>query len=275
MKPVNLLPADAPVVKQASAGANLGMIGGAAAGLLAVVAVAGYFALARVDSVKSETKSFKAAESEATSETTSVRNQIGSLGQPVLDSDKQLATGAEQVLVSAYTERHDFVQLAQELRGIIQGTGGWYVSVSASSAGGGDSGGQAVNIVAYLPTKELAAGFNERVNGTRSLSGAEVVSLRSELLTDLDSKRNATFWKITIGADLVDTIAPSVSGGGAAAGDGGTGTIVGDGGGDGTLVLSLDSAPQETRKAAPVKKPAAPRNPFDVAATAAAGGGAG
>ena len=39
MKPVNLLPSDAPVVKVSGAGPSLGMIGGVAASVVAVLAV--------------------------------------------------------------------------------------------------------------------------------------------------------------------------------------------------------------------------------------------
>jgi hypothetical protein len=249
----------------------MGMIGGAAFGIVAIIVVAAYFAMARVDSIKSETAASQSAAAAATAETASVQSQTQSIGQPVVDSDKQLAQGAEQVVVAAYTERYDFVQLAQELRGIMIGTGGWYVSVEAASASrGGDT--QSVTISGYMPTAELAASFDERVTGTRTLDNALITELESETLTDLDSKRPARYWKFTIGADLVDTEAPFASGGGGGGG-GDTGAIVGDSGGDQALVLSLDPRPKP--KAKPAAKPAAPakpKNPFDIAASAAAGG---
>lgn len=271
MKPVNLLPGDAPVVAEIGGKPSYGKIGGALVGFLAVVGVAGFFAMARVESINSEAKSLQDQATEATAQTAATRSQIGSLGQPVIDSDRQLAQGAEQVVVAAYTERHDFVQVAQELRGIMEGTNGWYQVVTVSSAPTADTDtARAVSITGFMPTKELAASFNERVSATRTLDGAEVESLKTVRLADVKTKRVAPYWKFTISADLVDTEAPFVNGG-AVVGDG-TGTTVGDGGGDETFTLSLEPKPVERRKAAAPVEPAKPRNPFDVAATVARGG---
>jgi hypothetical protein len=145
----------------------MGMIGGAAFGIVAIIVVAAYFAMARVDSIKSETAASQSAAAAATAETASVQSQTQSIGQPVVDSDKQLAQGAEQVVVAAYTERYDFVQLAQELRGIMTGTGGWYEHVEASTSSS-DGTTQSVTITGYMPTAELAASFNERRLRVRS-----------------------------------------------------------------------------------------------------------
>ncbi len=283
MKPMNLTPSDsAAAVKVAGAGKpNLGMIGGVAAGVVAVAAIGGYFAMARVDSVKSETDAANQRAQQAQTETTAARAQIQSIGQPVVDSDKQLAQGVEQVLVSAYTERFDFVLLAKELRGIMDGTGGWYESVDASRTAGsadGSESGKSVTIVGYMPTKELAASFDQRANGTKSLADADFTSLQTVHLTDLKSKRRATYWKFTIEATLVDTKAPYADGGGGSAAS--DGTTVGDSSADsGSLTLSLDPEPsvktvKPLKKAEP-KQPAEPakaKNPFDLAASAARGG---
>lgn len=270
MKPVNLIPTDGPAVAAAPGGKpNLGMIGGAVVGVVAIVGVAAYFALARVDSIKSETADARNQAAAATSETTAVQSQTQSIGQPVVDSDKQLAQGAEQVVVAAYTERHDFVQLAQELRGIMD-PAGWYVSFEASSSSS-DGETQGVTIVGYMPSAELAASFDERVTGTRTLDNAVVQELKSETLTDLDTKRPARYWKFTITADLVDTEAPFMNGGAGAGGD--ASALVGDAGsGDEALTLSLDSKPKPKAKPEAKATPAKPKNPFDIAAAAAAGG---
>lgn len=274
MKPVNLLPGDAPVVSTEPAKPNLGMIGGALAGLVAIVGVSGYFAMARVDSVKSETGAAQARATEATEEAAAVRSQIESLGQPVVDSDRQLAQGAEQVLVSAYTERHDFVRLADDLRAIMEGTDGWYQHVTASSAAGED--GTEVTIVGFMPTKELMATFNERANATKTLKDAVTVGIETVRLIDVANKRPGIYFKFTMTASLVDTVAPSVDGDtGAGATSDGTGTTVGNGsGGDGSINLSLDPEPVEKPRASAAKpaKPAKPKNPFDVAASVAGGG---
>lgn len=270
MKPVNLAPGDAPVVVASGGKPNLGMIGGAIFGVVAIVAVAGYFAMARVESVKSETTAANEAATNATSETEAVRAQVASLGQPVVDSDKQLAQGQEQIVVSAYTERHDFVQLAQELRGIMQGTGGWYEQIEATSAGSSD--GKAVKITGVMPTEELAASFEERVNATRTLDDAEITTLESVRLTEIKSRKRGTYWKFSIEANLVDTEAPFVAG---SSPSDATGTTVGDGSGGGdSLTLSLEPKPKPKAATNAPKQPAKPKNPFDVAASAARGGGA-
>lgn len=275
MKPVNLLPGDAPVAAVEPGKPNLGMIGGAVAGFLAIVVVGGYFAMARVDSVKSEAAAANERAATATEQTAAVRSQIDSIGQPIVDSDRQLAQGAETVLVGAYAERHDFVMLARELRAIMEGTGGWYESVEATS-GAGDAAEKSVKIVGYMRTKELVASFNERANATRTLANAETIGIESERLTDLDTKRPGIYFKFTMTADLVDTVAPSAGGSAGAAGDPG-GTTVGSGGGDGELRLSLDPEPRAAApKPAPKKKqaPAKPKNPFAVASSVAGRGGA-
>lgn len=277
MKPVNLLPKDAPVATVSTGKPNMGMIGGAAVVVVAVIGVAAYFAMARVDSIKSETVAAQAAAASATSETAAVQSQTQSIGQPVVDSDKQLAQGAEQVVVAAYTERYDFVQLAQELRGIMTGTGGWYEHVEASTSSS-DGTTQSVTITGYMPTAELAASFNERVTATRTLDNATVSQLASETLTDLDSKRPARYWKFTIGADLVDTEAPFASTGASAGAGADASVIVVDSSGDEALTLSLDPRPKPkaaANKPKPKPKPAVPakpKNPFGIAASAAAGG---
>jgi hypothetical protein len=255
----------------------MGMIGGAAVGIIALVGVAGYFAMARVDSVKSETALANTSAQQATSQTAAIHSQVASLGKPVVDSDKQLAQGAEQVLVAAYTERHDFVGLSNELRGIMEGTGGWYDSVKASTAGGAgaDAGTtKSVTIVGYMPTKELAASFNERVEGTRALKNADVSSLESAHLRDLSTRRAGVYYKFTITADFVDTIAPSADGdAGGTGGTSATGTTVGSSTG-GDLSLSLDPEPAATKPKAAKPKATKPANPFDIAASAAGRGGA-
>ncbi len=269
MKPVNLAPSDSPVVVKASSGKpNMGMIGGAAVGVLAIAVSAGVFAMGRVDTVKAETQLANEATAEAEQETQATRSQIASLGQPIVDSDKQLAQGQEQIVVAAYTERYDFVQLSQELRGIMEGTGGWYHKVEASS--GSIEGVKQVTIIGYMPNKELAASFNERVNGTRTMDNAVVAGLKTERLADVKTKKIAPYWRFEIGADLVDTKAPFADGGGDMGG--GDGTTVGDGGGgDGSLSLSLDPKPKPKQQPKPAE-PAKPKNPFDVAASAARGG---
>ncbi|MCW2925760.1 MAG: hypothetical protein JWM98_3164 [Thermoleophilia bacterium] len=275
MKAVNLLPGDAPVIAANAGKPNLGMIGGAAAGLLAIVVVAAYFGMARVDSVKSETKAEQDKAAKATSDTAAVRSQISSLGTPVADSDKQLAQGAEQVLVSAYTERHDFPRLARELRAIM-GENGWYVSIKASSAPGDPSGGEstsAITVVGYLPTEELVASFNDRANSQSTMKNAKIMGLKQERLLNVKTKKPGLYVKFTMTADIVDTVAPS-SDASSSATSGGDGTTVS--GGSQTPTLSLDPVPPKP-KAKPVAVkpviPAKPKNPFDVAATVAGRGG--
>lgn len=270
MKPVNLLPGDAPVVAASAGKPNFAALGGAVAGFVAVVGIAGYFAMARVDSINSETTAIQQRTAQATSETQTVNSQVASLGQPVVDGDKQLAQGQEQVLVSAYAERHDFPELAAELQGIMEGTGGWYETIEATV--GSAEGTRGVKIVGIMPTEQLAAAFDERASATRSLTKAEITELESTTLTDLDSKRNAVYWKFTIEADLVDNVAPSADGG--MGGGSGTATTVGSGGESGELTLSLDPEPKPKAAAKPAKAaaPAKPKNPFDVAAAAAGGG---
>lgn len=268
MKPVQLLPSDVKVVAEpGSVKPNYGMIGGAALGVLAVVGVAAYFALARVDSVTSETQRLQAEASSATQQAAAARSQVASLGQPVVDSDRQLAQGAEQVLIAAYTERHDFVLLSRELQGIMKGTGGWYTSVKASAAGGADGASKAVEIEGYMPSEELAASFNERADATLSLSSAETVQLDSERLTNPTTKRAGIYWKFKLTADLADLVAPSAGGGG---GDGADATVVGSGG-DGSLTLSLDPEPIKATPKPKKQQPAKPKNPFAVAASSAGG----
>lgn len=270
MKPVNLLPADVAVASAPSAGPNLGMIGGAIAGVLAIVGVAGYFAMARVDTIKSETAAAQQRAQEATTEATSVQSQVQSLGQPIVDSDKQLAQGYEQLLVSSYTERHDFVLAAQELRAIMEGTGGWYQYVQVMSAHTDGDDDKDLKIVAFMPTKELAAGFNERVNATASFKNAETVTIQSKDLRDVDTHRPGVYFKFTVEADFVDLVKPFADSGDGGLGDA-SGTAVGNSGADdGALDLALDSEPKP-KPAAPAK-PAKPKNPFDIAATVAGGG---
>jgi outer membrane murein-binding lipoprotein Lpp len=270
MKPVNLAPGDVAVAAAGDGKPNYGMIGGAVAGVLMIAFVAGYFAMARVDTVKSEMASLNARAAEVTQETEAVQQQVASLGQPVIDSDKQLAQGQEQIVVSAYTERHDFVQLADELRGIMRGTGGWYEEVTASSATANGEG-RAIKIKGVMPTKELAASFNERVNATRTMRNSSYDSLESVRLLDIKSKRRGTYWKFEISADMVDTEAPFAAGSGGDA----TGTTVADGPDATAIKLSLEPKPRP-RAAAPAApaEPPKPRNPFDVAASAAREGGA-
>lgn len=277
MRPVNLAPGKATTVAVKAEKPNFGMIGGAIAGVLVMAAVAGYFGMARVDAVKAEAQASRDAASSATSETQSVKAQVQSLGQPVKDTDRNLAQGQEAIVVAAFTERHDFVQLAEELRGIMQGTGGWYEKVTASVGGSGNSGGtHSVTISGVMPSNVLAASFDERINATRSLENADLETLKSVELVKVGSKsrRSTTYWQFTIGADLVDTKAPFVSGSSGSAGDS-SGTAVGDSGAgeSASLELSLEAKPKVDATKDVAKQNAKPRNPFDIAASNASGGG--
>jgi len=283
VKPVNLLPSSSPVVAVAATGAkpNLGMIGGAALGVICVLGVAGYFAMARVDSVKSETTKLQNDASTATTETGTVSAQIASLGQPVTDSDKELAAGREKVLLTAYSERQDFVLLARELRGIMPNADGWYTSVKAGGGGVGStdaSGANSVTIEGYMVSEELLAGFDERAEATKSLKNADTVTIGSERLRGIGNKKLGRYFKFTLTAELVDLVAPeSGSTTGSVATDG---TTVGSGGSH-EITLSLDSnpptkkatKPKVTKAATPAvpAKVAAPANPFGIAAAAAGG----
>lgn len=265
MKPVNLLPTDVAVKSPNAGKPNMGMIGGAVAGVVAIAVVAGYFGMARVDSIKSEQAAADQRAQAATAEVASLNSQIQSIGQPIVDSDKQLAQGAEQVFVSAYTERYDFVLLAAELRAIMEGTGGWYDKITATSASEDADSGSTVKITGYMPSKELMAAFNERMKATKTMAGAETVFIKSERLADIDTRRAGIYYKFTVIATFVDTVSPRADGGSV---DTAGGTPVA-GGGSEELSLSLDPKPKPKPTAA---KPSKPKNPFDVAATVAGGG---
>ncbi|MCW2961030.1 MAG: hypothetical protein JWM90_1417 [Thermoleophilia bacterium] len=280
MKPVNLIPIGAEPSAAVASGAkpNMGVIGGSIAGVVAVLAIAGYFAMARVDSVKSETNQFTTSATSATTETASVRSQIQSLGQPVTDTDTQLAEGAEKVLVSAYTERRDYVEMMRELMAAMEGTGGWYESIEASSIGGQtEPGVKSVTLKGYFPSKELLASFNERIEASRSLRGADTLEIKSTRKFSNDAKRKqGVYWGFTTTANLVDNEAPFVADPSAEGEKAGTdGTTVSD---TTALTLSLGSlnaitaTAKKPKAAATPVIPAAPKNPFDLAATAAAGG---
>ena len=283
MKPVNLLPVGSVVAAPTEpVKLNNGLIGGIAIGVVAVLGLGGYLAMARVDSVKSETAQATSAAQAAQGTTTSVRSQIASIGQPVNDSDKQLADGAQQVLVSAFSERYDYVLLTRELKTIMPAQG-WYTSVKVdtggTAGGGGSTGGATVTLEGYMPTVELAASFDDRVTGTKSLSNAVSSQINSKKLTSLATKRPGTYYHFVVTATFEDKIAPSAPGAGSSGSTGTTGTPVANGGDD-TISLSLDPEPVVKRtaaqKAAAQQKAAAaakPKNPFDVAAGAAAGGG--
>jgi Tfp pilus assembly protein PilN len=276
MKPVNLLPAKSEVVKVSSGPANRGLIGGVVAGSVAVVAVAGYFAMARVDSVKSETGQLTTTASSATTETASVRSQIQSLGQPVVDSDVELAQGAEKVLVAAYTERRDYPLMLREVLGVMEGTGGWYTSIEASSTPA--ENGKTVTLKGYMPTRDKVAALNENLEATKSIKEAVTDKLTTKRKYALDGKRKlGTYILFELTAQLVDQVPPYVADESAALPTSGTdGTTVNDGGD--SLALSLDSfdaasaTKQGPKVAAKPTEPSKPKNPFDLAATVAAGG---
>lgn len=270
MKPVNLYPVDLPVNAEPGA-PNMGLIGGAAAGVVALVVVGAFFAMARVDSIKSETGKLGTDTTSAQQETQSIEAQIQSVGIPVVDSDKQLAESAEKTLVSAYTERVEFGLMAQELQAIMAGTGGWYTTVRASAVGSVDSSGSdgsTVSIEGFLPTAEQAASFNERVNSTRTLTDAATVNVTTVTLAKKKGRKVGRYFQFKVTAKLVDTLKPYSST--AAKME----NLVADTGGDPKLSLDPDPVVKPVvRAAAKPATPVAPTNSFAVAAAAAARGG--
>ena len=273
MKPVNLYPT---AQQSADSGApNMGLIGGAAAGIVLGVVVASFFALAHVDSIKSETGKLTSDASAAQTETQTVEAQIEAVGSPVIDSDKQLAANAESTLVSVYKNRVDFKLVASELQAIMAGTGGWYTTVDASSEGTVDtsstSAATSVKIQGIMPTVQLAASMNERVESTRSFSNATATDVETVKMRKINGRKVGTYVKFTITATLVDTLAPYKDAGAGA----GEGLVANGGGGD--PELSLDPQPVIRKAARPSDKAtaaaaAAASNPLALAATAALGG---
>lgn len=290
MKPVNLLPkGNGPAVAAEPQKLNLGVIGGIAGAVVVLLGVGGYLALARVDTVKSETAKAVADQTAAQNEITQVQATTASVGPPVTDSDKQLADDQVKTLVAAYGERYNYVELTRELSGIMQGSGGWYSSVKINSVGSTDGSagtggaGGSVTIDGYMPTMELAAGFEKRVEGTRSMSTAVGTKFESKRLIDRYTKKPTTYYHFVVTATFDDNIAPTADG--STPVDTGTGTTVSDGG-SGEITLSLDSEPTPVKttaqiaaeKAAKAKKQAAaieaakPKNPFAEVADEVAGG---
>ena len=274
MKPVNLLPSGGVEVVVASSAAgkpNMGAIGGAVAGGVALVAIAGYFAFARVDSIKSEADQFTQQATAATSETTSTRSQIQSLGQPVVDSDVELAKGAEKVLVSAYTERRDYVKAIRETLTLVEGTGGWYSYIDiASNVDSSGGGGKTIELHGFFPSKDAMAAFNERINSAVTIRDADTIEIKQK--RRYVGGRMRMFWWVKLSANLVDTVPPYVSDPTAAPANKTDGTTVSDAGDDLTLSLGDINAAVKKKQQAKQAAPATPKNPFDVAATVAAGG---
>ncbi|MCW2973179.1 MAG: hypothetical protein JWN72_1452 [Thermoleophilia bacterium] len=295
MKPVNLVPKGSAVAAGPAEPAKLsmGVVGGIAGGSILAVVLAGYFAFSRVDSIKSETAQAQAAQAAADTKAQQVKASAQNIAKPVTDNDKQLAQSEEQMLVSAFSERYNYVEMTRELQGIMAGTGGWYssVKVNTGAAAADASSTAGVKIEGYLPTVELAGGFAKRVRGTHSFSNAEGIKLDSVKMLSVYTKKPTTYWHFIVTADFDDNIAPAAP----TASSSTTGTPVASTGttvasGDGTLSLSLDANPVPTKSAAQVKaekaaaakkaadaaakaaKAAQPKNPFDEAAGAVAGG---
>lgn len=275
MKPVNLLPGDAPAVVAVAGGGGaankLGMIGGAAAGMLAVVCVAAYFAMARVDSVKSETLLAQTQATQATTDSAAVQSQIQSLGQPANDSDKDLAQGAEKVLVAAYSERHNYPNLLSELKKIMDGRDGWYEQLKVRTHPIEQDSRQIV-IEGYMPDAESMASFNERANLQSTMENAEIVELREKGMFSPVTRSKGRYWWFKMTADLVDTVAPTVASELGSPDAGPSGTTVSEG--SQNPKMSLEDRPAKAAAAAAKPaKPAKPANKFDVAATFAGRGG--
>lgn len=268
MKPVQLMPPSTSVAAvQLDAKPNYGLIGGIAVMVLALVGVGGYFAMARVDSVKSETAKFAKDTTAAQAEAAKNRAEIQSLGQPVINRDIQIAQGAEQILVAAYGERRQFELMAQELHAVMlddRGKSiGWYDSITATSAAVEGGSKAPVEIVGFLPSAEMATAFDERLDGTRTLSNANLIAISKSVMVDRKSRTKREYWKVTITADLA-----AVDGVNGAD----TSSLVGNGGGGGSVQLATEAAPERPAVKRPKPKPAAPRNPFEVAASVAGGG---
>lgn len=273
MKPVNLLPT-AAVRRRTTAAPSRNMIGGIAAGAAMLVLIVGYFAMARVSSVKDEAQAANDRAAQAMTEAATIRTKVQTLGPAPVDSDHQLAQGAEEVLLAAYTERRDYVRLVRELHGIMDGTGGWYEDIKASSSS--LDGDALVTITGVMPSAEILTAFNERANGTRSLDDAVTTSIKSVVMRDDKTKKPGRYWRFTMTAKLTDQVAPNADASAASAGNG-DGTTVSSGG-NSDLKLSLLPEPRPTTQASRSSKPAAAAaakpstNAFDVAADAAAGG---
>lgn len=269
MKPVNLYPHDRPSGDPTAP--NTALIGGAAGLVVVGLIVVAFFAFSRVDTIKSETGKLNADAASAQQETTAVQAQITSIGEPVMDADRQLAQNAEQTLVSVYRERVDFQLMADELNRIMPKVG-WYTEIRASAIGSVDAAtneASSVIIQGFLPTPEMVASFNERVESTRTFKDAKTVKITSKKLRHRKTRKLGRYFEFKIVANLVDTVIPYSTT--AAPTDSAGGSLVGNGSSD-ALTLSLDPEAVVRKATRGAAAPAAPTNPLALAAGAAAGG---
>lgn len=240
MKPIDLTPtgsAAEAVAVSTSAGPSRQLIGLSVIGVLAVVAVGGYFAMAQVNSVNEETKQINA-------DTEGLREQHKIVTTQLAEAGQKPAEQGWDTVVASYTtdvvekikKRSDFTRLMRDLRRVLV-SGSWFTSVksgsdaaAASSTSGSDDAPTTITFEGYARSTRDVMTIIANLNATQSIEGAKPTLIERQV-----SNKKKVFRKFTIVATLSLTEAAT---------SGASGLVSDTGGAD---ELSLNSSPPKKK----------------------------
>lgn len=182
MKPVDLRPPDSPVVAAPGGSGSRSGIGVAILAILAVVGVAGYFAMGRVNTLKEEAASLSADTQRIQQEASIVNTQIAEAGRSQDTDFATIASNKEQQLTDALGKRIDYPLLERELNAVLP-AGAWLdsaiadVSADESISGALDeensTGIGKLELKGYVLSATDLAALVQRINSSKTMQDAE------------------------------------------------------------------------------------------------------
>lgn len=233
MKPVNLSPGVG--VKSPNEPGSGSAVAAILVGGVAVLALAAYFMLAEVNTLKEQTTQVTARTQEATTEAQTISAQIAEAGQK--KDWSETAVGFRKEVVGKLGERVNFASFSAELDN-IRPAGVWLTAVQADT-----TSGQGVQLDGYAPSVEAVAAMVARINATKGMEDARIKDVGFE-----KSVSNRRFVKFEITATIVGAVATDALGGSAPLVDPNAQTVADSGAGAGESSLALEPEPGFNRK---------------------------
>lgn len=276
MRPIDLSPPDSPaVVVEAGSGVG-GSRTAVTYGVIAVLAVVGlaaYFGMARVNSLKEKTTELQAASADADKQKSAVEVEIAQAGASKGTNYAAIASNKQGQLSRLLGERVDYALMQRELGGVPP-MGTWFESADASAGNANDASGGAgtISLVGYTRSTLDLAALVQRLNSTRTIAHAE-----PGVTTWKRSASGANYLRFVITGSLQSSPPPSTSSTDSTDSTGSsTGSALVGGPSDGPLGSSIALEPHpgyNARQAATIKaNTPLPPTPLERAAQAAGGG---
>jgi len=227
VKPVNLSPTGAASSIASSAGPSQSSVIFGVVGVVLVVALGGYFAVAHVSSINDEATHLTAAKTASDSENATVVAQLAEIGQkPTTLSWESVAVAYMKEVTDKAAARTNYPRFVSDVATVLP-SGAWFVSINAGNTDPATAPaatdpsaaptGIPVTFDGYARSIQDVSAIISNINALSTMDGAQLSTIDSQL-----SNKGKKFRHFTVTANLLTANATSPDG-----------TLVDNGGVDG------------------------------------------